>query len=205
MGKGTAVTVRIPHRLSKAYDKKNHFAYLDVFDHDLFEGKHILLAEDNDLNAEIAMTILQEEGFYVERCENGEVCVQRIREMPSGTYDFILMDIQMPVKNGYQATREIRRLKDRKKADIPIVAVTANAFEEDRRRAFASGMNEHIPKPIQPSIFRHVLTTVLSRVPADPQAYRNWLSFFKESEPFQQFQNAHHAGNRAAGYLIYKQ
>ena len=150
------------------------------------------------------MTILQEEGFDVERCENGEACVKRIQGMPSGSYDLILMDIQMPVMNGYQATRIIRRLKDKKKADIPIVAMTANAFEEDRRMAFASGMNEYIPKPIQPSILRHVLTTVLSRVPADPEAYRNWLSFFKESEPFQLFRESHRPGNRAAGYLVYE-
>ena len=82
--------------------------------------------------------------------------------------------------------------------------MTANAFEEDRRMAFASGMNEYIPKPIQPSILRHVLTTVLSRVPADPEAYRNWLSFFKESEPFQLFRESHRPGNRAAGYLVYE-
>ena len=204
IGKGTEVTIRIPHRLCKGEQKQDHFDYLEVFDHEMFEGKRILLVEDNDLNAEIAMTILMEEGFVVDRCENGEVCVQRIRGMPSGTYDLILMDIQMPVMNGYQATRAIRRLKDHKKADIPIIAMTANAFEEDRKMAFASGMNEHIPKPIQPSVFRHVLTTVLSRIPADPQAYRNWLSFFKESEPFQKFQNAHHRGNAAAGYLVYE-
>lgn len=203
-GKGTAVTVRIPHRLAESDQKQKHFAYLDVFDRDLLDGKHILLVEDNDLNAEIAMTILQEEGFDVERCENGEACVKWIQGMPSGSYDLILMDIQMPVMNGYQATRIIRRLKDKKKADIPIVAMTANAFEEDRRMAFASGMNEYIPKPIQPSILRHVLTTVLSRVPADPEAYRNWLSFFKESEPFQLFRESHRPGNRAAGYLVYE-
>ena len=112
-----------------------------------FRGKRILLAEDNALNAEIAMTILQEAGFVVELAENGTVCIQMLEAQPVGYYDLILMDIQMPKMDGYEATEQIRKRKDGRE-NIPIVAMTANAFEEDRKKAFAVGMNGHIAKPI---------------------------------------------------------
>ena len=107
------------------------------------------MAEDNDLNAEIAEAILRRAGFKTERVEDGIQCVSRIEKMPAGTYDMILMDIQMPKMDGYKATQAIRRLPDKDKACIPIVAMTANAFEEDKRDAIAAGMNAHIAKPIQ--------------------------------------------------------
>ena len=100
----------------------------------LFNGKHILLAEDNDLNAEIAQTILERAGLFVDRVKNGIECVNRVIENPVGTYDVILMDIQMPKMDGYKATCEIRNLQDKAKACIPIVAITANAFEEDKKK-----------------------------------------------------------------------
>ena len=99
------------------------------------------MAEDNDLNAEIAEVILERAGLKIERVEDGIQCVNRIMKMPAGTYDMILMDIQMPQMDGYKATQVIRRLPDKDKACIPIIAMTANAFEEDKRKAIAAGMN----------------------------------------------------------------
>ena len=126
-------------------------------------GKHILLAEDNELNAEIAIAILEETGLIIDRVEDGIQCVNRIEQMPAGTYDMILMDIQMPNMDGYKATQEIRRLPDRNKACIPIIAMTANAFAEDKKKAFDAGMNEHIAKPIDIEKLRAVIRSVLNK------------------------------------------
>ena len=111
-------------------------------------GKHILLAEDNDLNAEIAIAILEETGLVIDRVEDGIQCVNQIEQMPAGTYDMILMDIQMPNMDGYEATKCIRHLQDIKKAEIPIIAMTANAFQEDAEKCIAVGMNAHLAKPL---------------------------------------------------------
>ncbi len=124
-------------------------------------GKHILLAEDNELNADIAIAILEEAGLIIDRVEDGIQCVNRIEQMPAGTYDLIFMDIQMPKMDGYMTTREIRTLKNNKKANIPIVAMTANAFEEDKEKSFKAGMNAHITKPIDIKIILAVLDQVL--------------------------------------------
>ena len=124
-------------------------------------GKHILLAEDNELNADIAIAILEEAGLIIDRVEDGIQCVNRIEQMPAGTYDLIFMDIQMPKMDGYMTTREIRTLKNNKKANIPIVAMTANAFEEDKEKSFKAGMNAHITKPIDIEIILAVLDQVL--------------------------------------------
>ena len=113
-----------------------------------FDGKRILLVEDNALNQEIAQTILEAAGFAIDTADDGSIAVERMKEMPADTYDLILMDVQMPIMNGYQATRAIRALDDSVKAAIPIVAMTANAFEEDRREAMDSGMNGYVAKPI---------------------------------------------------------
>ena len=121
----------------------------------------LLAAEDNDLNAEIAEVILERAGLKTERVEDGIQCVNRIEKMPAGTYDMILMDIQMPKMNGYKATQEIRNLPDKDKACIPIVAMTANAFEEDKREAIAAGMNGHIAKPIQVDKLLSILSEVI--------------------------------------------
>jgi CheY-like chemotaxis protein len=114
----------------------------------MFKGKRILLAEDNELNAEIAIEILTEVGFEVDRAEDGQVCVDMLQNAENYFYDVILMDIQMPNMNGYEATKAIRALPDAAKAEIPIIAMTANAFEEDKRDAMRAGMNGHLAKPI---------------------------------------------------------
>ena len=149
LGKGSTFTVTLKHRIAdERYYVKKHVENLEICS-EILEGRNILLAEDNDLNAEIAEAILERAGLKTERVEDGIQCVNKIMEMPVGTYDIILMDIQMPEMNGYKATQEIRRLPDRDKACIPIIAMTANAFEEDKRDAIAAGMNGHIAKPIQ--------------------------------------------------------
>ncbi|MDE6024925.1 MAG: transporter substrate-binding domain-containing protein [Lachnospiraceae bacterium] len=113
-----------------------------------FDGRRLLLVEDNELNQEIAQTILEAAGFLIDTADDGSIGVERIKEMPGDTYDLILMDVQMPIMNGYEATRAIRALDDPVKAAIPIVAMTANAFEEDRKEAMDSGMNGFVAKPI---------------------------------------------------------
>ena len=113
-----------------------------------FRGRHILLVEDNELNREIAMTILHEYGFLVDIAENGAVAVEKVRTADPGRYDLVLMDVQMPVMDGYTATRRIRALKDPARAAVPIVAMTANVFEEERKQAFDCGMNGFLSKPI---------------------------------------------------------
>ena len=148
-GKGSTFTVTRKHRIAdESYYVKKHMEESGT-GREILEGRKILLAEDNDLNAEIAEAILGRAGIETERVEDGLQCVKRITEMPAGTYDMILMDIQMPQMDGYKATRVIRDLPDPEKAGIPIVAMTANAFEEDKREAAAAGMNAHIAKPIQ--------------------------------------------------------
>ena len=126
-----------------------------------FQGKRVLLAEDNDLNAEIAETILEERGFVVERAADGELCVEELQKKPERYYDMILMDIQMPNMDGYTAAEVIRKLKDPRRL-TPIVAMTANAFEEDRRKAFEAGMNAHIAKPINVNAMFETIREILS-------------------------------------------
>ena len=147
LGKGTTFKVYIKHRIAKKSDVIN-VDMPDVSDVD-FRGRRILLAEDNDLNAEITMEVLKDIDFVVERAEDGQICVEMIDAAPAGYYDLILMDIQMPRMNGYEATRIIRQMKDKEKANITILAMTANAFEEDKREAIESGMNAHLSKPIE--------------------------------------------------------
>ena len=116
------------------------------------QGLRLLLVEDNDLNAEIATELLTEEGIMIERAENGVACIDMFNKAKQNYYSLILMDIQMPIMNGYEASRRIRELKDGNKSQIPIVAMTANAFEEDKKMALASGMNDHVAKPIDMNV-----------------------------------------------------
>lgn len=122
-----------------------------------FAGKRLLVVEDNELNLEIATTILEEAGFAVETAENGRVAVEKVEAAAPGWYDLVLMDIQMPEMDGYEATRRIRALPDKEKASVPIVAMTANAFEDDRKNALSVGMNGHIAKPLDVEILFQVL------------------------------------------------
>ena len=160
-GKGSTFTVTLKHRIAdESYYVKKHDEGAGTASK-ILEGKNILLSEDNDLNAEIAEAILERAGLKTERVEDGIQCVNKITKMPVGTYDMILMDIQMPRMDGYKATQAIRHLPDKDKACIPIVAMTANAFEEDKRDAVAAGMNGHIAKPIQIDKLLSMLAEVL--------------------------------------------
>ena len=161
LGKGSTFTVTLKHRIAdESYYVNKHIEEPGTGS-EILEGRNILLAEDNDLNAEIAEAILERAGLKIERVENGIQCVDRIMEMPAGTYDMILMDIQMPKMNGYKATQTIRHLPDKDKACIPIIAMTANAFEEDKREAIAAGMNAHIAKPIQVDNMLSILSEII--------------------------------------------
>ena len=161
LGKGSTFTVTLKHRIAdESYYVKKHAENPESCS-EILEGRNILLAEDNDLNAEIAEAILERAGLKTERVEDGIQCVNKITKMPVGTYDMILMDIQMPRMDGYKATQAIRHLPDKDKACIPIVAMTANAFEEDKRDAVAAGMNGHIAKPIQIDKLLSMLAEVL--------------------------------------------
>ena len=128
-----------------------------------YSGKHVLLAEDNELNREIAVAILEETGMEIDTVNDGDEAVSTIMEAPEGTYDLVLMDIQMPRMDGYTATREIRTLPNNEKANIPIVAMTANAFDEDRKKALECGMNGHIIKPISIDAIAEVLDEVFEK------------------------------------------
>ena len=126
-----------------------------------FDQKRILLAEDNDINAEICLSVLNAKGAFVERVENGQVAVETFKKHAEHYYDLILMDIQMPHMDGYTATQTIRQLSNKDKTTIPIIALTANAFEEDRKKAVAQGMNGHISKPIDVDKIEKVLLSIL--------------------------------------------
>ena len=125
-----------------------------------FTGKRVLLVEDNELNREIAHEILSQAGFEVEAAEDGSIAVEIVKESKPGYYDLILMDVQMPIMNGYEATRAIRSLEDKELASIVIIAMTANAFEEDKKAALDAGMNDHIAKPIDIEVLFEVLGKV---------------------------------------------
>ena len=151
IGVGSTFTVTIPCRVASEDDTQAK-RETTLSDKKSLSGVKILLAEDNDLNAEIAAELLQEEGCTVDRAKDGVECVDLLEKAVNGTYQLILMDIQMPVMNGYDAAKKIRRMEDPQKADIPIIAMTANAFSEDRQAALDAGMNDHIAKPINMNV-----------------------------------------------------
>ena len=160
IGCGTTMTVTLPLPLASEEQVR---AYQQPVEEQLpadLKGRRILLAEDNDLNAEIAMTLLQENGLEVERAADGLLCVAALQNHPADYYDAILMDIQMPHMNGYQATQTIRSLRDPRR-NIPIIAMTANAFDEDCQKALEVGMNEHLAKPIDLDALFKTLERVL--------------------------------------------
>ena len=155
-GKGTKTTVMIPFEIAtqeqilEEQQKEKEFVPEDI------KEKRILVAEDNELNAEITLTVLKEKGLLVERAANGKECVEMLKEKPADYYDMILMDIQMPEMDGYQATEMIRNLGD-SRAAVPIVAMTANAFEEDRQKTLDAGMNAHVSKPVDMNVLFRVM------------------------------------------------
>lgn len=151
IGVGSTFTVTIPCRIASE-DETQAKRETNPSDQKCLCGTRILLTEDNDLNAEIAIELLQEEGCTVDRAKDGVECVDMLEKAANGTYQLILMDIQMPVMNGYDAARKIRGLDDPQKANIPIIAMTANAFTEDRQVALDAGMNDHIAKPINMNV-----------------------------------------------------
>ena len=151
IGVGSTFTVTIPSRIVSEEEVQAK-REVNPADKESLRGTRILLTEDNDLNAEIATELLQEEGCTVDRAKDGVECVDMLEKAADGTYQIILMDVQMPVMNGYDAARKIRRMDDSQKANIPIVAMTANAFSEDRQVALEAGMNDHIAKPIDMSV-----------------------------------------------------
>lgn len=160
LGEGTKTTVILPFQIAsekqimKEQQKDKKSCPQNLAD------KRILLAEDNDLNAEITMTVLEENGLKVERVADGRKCVEAVRKMPVDYFDMILMDIQMPGLDGYEATKQIRHLGD-SRAQIPIIAMTANAFDEDRKKALDVGMNDHIAKPVdQETLFEIMARTI---------------------------------------------
>ena len=163
LGKGSTFIVTLKYKMADEKYYLNKQEENCEVDNAIFNGKHILLAEDNDLNAEIAQTILERAGLFVDRVKNGIECVNKVIENPVGTYDVILMDIQMPKMDGYKATCEIRNLQDKAKACIPIVAITANAFEEDKKKAIDAGMDGHIAKPINIEDLFIVLTDIINK------------------------------------------
>jgi len=159
LGKGTTFVTTIYHRIADATDMQTlEDAKNTSFD---LNGVRILLAEDNDLNAEITSTILTDAGAQVDRASDGVVCVKMLSEAPEGTYDIILMDIQMPNLNGYEATRFIRQIDNPVKAGIPIIALTANAFDEDKQQARQAGMNDLLTKPINTHDLLTLITVIL--------------------------------------------
>ena len=160
LGEGTTITITVEFPFAQNEEQCDSDNEKAVVSRDN-KGRRILLAEDNDLNAEIAITLLNEHGFSVERAKDGVVCVEMVKEKPADYYDVILMDIQMPNKNGYRATEEIRGLGDRR-AFIPIIAMTANAFDEDRQKAVAAGMNGYIAKPINVDVLMKTIAAIIN-------------------------------------------
>ncbi len=158
--KGTEFVVQFTFKL-KEQDQPEQPTGTDVTFADNFSGKRLLLVEDNELNMEIAQELLCEAGFLVETARNGQIAVEMVRNSTAGYYDVILMDIQMPVMDGYQASREIRSMKIKELAEIPIIALTANTFDEDKKEALSNGMNAHIAKPIDVEVLYETLKNIL--------------------------------------------
>ncbi len=158
---GTKITITLPFYIA---EKKDVYGKQETKKPSLSKEKprRILLAEDNALNAEIALELLKGAGFLVEHAANGQACVDMLSHAEDGYYDLILMDVQMPILNGYEATKKIRQLENRKKAEIPILAMTANAFSEDQQAALEADMNDHVAKPIDMNVLLQVMMKYLS-------------------------------------------
>ena len=160
-GKGTKFTVDIALQIASKEDFIEKQVMTKEIVNNEMKHKRILLAEDNDLNAEIAIEILKSEGYLVEHASHGQQCIEMLQNASDGYYDLVLMDIQMPFMNGYEACKEIRKMEDTQKANIPIIAMTANAFEEDKQMAMQAGMNDYVPKPMDMKILNPILQKYL--------------------------------------------
>ena len=155
---GTEVTMTFEFKLVQSKKSLNESK---VVEKSSFAGKRILLVEDNILNREITMEILQDNGFIVTAVEDGDIAVKMLSKAASRPFDLVLMDVRMPVMDGYEATKCIRAFENKDVAEIPIVAMTANAFDEDRKASFEAGMNEHIAKPVSIEKLKDVLSKFL--------------------------------------------
>ena len=162
LGQGTEFVIELKMEVVSEESEKYFAENENSITTDCFRGKRVLIVEDNELNREIASELLKDEGFLIEEAANGVEAIDKVIHSRNGYFDLILMDIQMPVMDGYKATREIRRMKESALARIPIVAMTANTFEEDKKKCFAAGMNGHIEKPINRQIIRSTLANVLN-------------------------------------------
>lgn len=160
-GKGTTFVLTLEHRVASENIIQPQNNTIEKYPD--YSGKRVLLAEDNELNAEIAMELLSATGMKVDIAEDGMACVDKLMKMPANTYDAVLMDIQMPNLDGYDATRQIRNCDDTQKANIPIIAMTANTFDEDMQNAFEAGMNYHISKPIDVPKLMKTLATIFTQ------------------------------------------
>lgn len=164
LGQGTEFVIDLKLEVVSEESEKYFIENENSITTDCFRGKRVLIVEDNELNREITSELLKDEGFLIEEATNGVEAIDKVIHSKSGYFDLILMDIQMPVMDGYKATREIRRMKESALAGIPIVALTANTFEEDKKKCFAAGMNGHIEKPINRQIIRNTLANILNSV-----------------------------------------
>ena len=162
LGKGTRTTIELPFPIATEEQIASLHHQPAEAEKTAFKSRRILLAEDNDLNAEIVITLLEEHGFQVERAEDGQICINMLETKPADHYDLILMDIQMPNKNGYEASRIIREMTG-PKSRIPIIAMTANAFDEDKKKAMGAGMNAHIAKPFDIQVLLDTMEQLISK------------------------------------------
>ena len=164
-GRGSSFEVALEFRIDKDAEKDTRTRWEeaedDLYEKEILRGKHFLCAEDNELNAEILHALLEMEGASCEVCTNGAELVSRFEDVKPGEFDMILMDIQMPVMNGYEATRAIRRSRNPLGKTIPIIAMTANAFADDIQRSIDAGMNDHISKPMDLQRLKKVVAEVV--------------------------------------------
>ncbi len=160
--KGTEFTLQFTFKLQEQAQQTEQQPSTEAVATNDFSGKRLLLVEDNELNMEIAQELLCEVGFLVETAANGQIAIEMVQNSTAGYYDAILMDIQMPVMDGYQASQKIRSLENKDLAEIPIIALTANAFDEDKKEALSNGMNAHIAKPLDIAVLYETLENVLA-------------------------------------------
>ena len=163
LGKGSVFTVTLEFRQTTEDMVHVNTSRMETGTVMNLRGRRVLVAEDNELNLEIAVTLLENMGLEVETASDGSEALEKVKEHDALYYDLILMDIQMPMMNGYEAARAIRALDDPEKADTPIIAMTANAFDEDRANAYEAGMNAHIAKPIDVTVLSETIAVELKK------------------------------------------